>query len=86
MDQWNIDKHMSVDDPDYRRVIFKQITACHPGLPDNAYQRIYEASIFRDEGMAKIIKEYLKKKARGGRSFDQLYWGWTYTVSTSNPQ
>ena len=65
MDQWNIDKHMSVDDPEYRSVIFEQITACHPGLPDKAYQRIYEASIFRDEGMAKIIKEYLQNKAPG---------------------
>jgi uncharacterized iron-regulated protein len=62
MSQWGIDKHISFDDPEYRRVLFEQITACHPGLPDNAYQRIYEASIFRDEGMAKVIIEYLQKK------------------------
>jgi len=62
MSQWGIDQHISLDDPEYRRVLFEQITACHPGLPDNAYQRIYEASIFRDEGMAKVIKEYLQKK------------------------
>lgn len=62
MSQWGIDKPISLDDPEYRRVLFDQITACHPGLPDNTYQRIYEASIFRDEGMAKVIKEYLQKK------------------------
>ena len=63
MTQWGIPAHISLDDPEYRRVIFQQITACHPKLPDDAYQRYYEASIFKDEGMAKVIKDYL-----GGKS------------------
>lgn len=63
MSQWGVGDPISLDDPEYRRVLFDQITACHPGLPDNAYQRIYEASIFRDEGMAKVIKEYLQGKS-----------------------
>ncbi len=63
MRQWDIPEHISLEDPEYRRVIFPQITACHPGYPDTVYQPFYEASIFRDEGMAKVIKEYLHKKS-----------------------
>ncbi|UCE63508.1 MAG: ChaN family lipoprotein [Nitrospirota bacterium] len=63
MRQWNIPEHISLEDPEYRRVIFPQITACHPGYPDKVYQPFYEASIFRDEGMAKVIKEYLQKQS-----------------------
>ena len=60
MNEWNIEKSMSLDDPEYRRIIFDQIKECHGGMPDKMYQRFFEASIFRDEGMAKVIKEYLK--------------------------
>ena len=62
MREWKIDERMSLDDPEYRRIIFDQIKSCHGGMPDKAYQRFYEASIFRDEGMAKVIKEYLRTK------------------------
>jgi len=62
MRHWGIAEHISLEDSEYRRVIFPQITACHPGLPENVYQPYYEASIFKDEGMAKVIKEYLQKK------------------------
>jgi uncharacterized iron-regulated protein len=62
MSQWGVTEPISLEDPEYRRVIFPQITACHPGHPDKVYQPFYEASIFRDEGMAKVIKEYLQKK------------------------
>ena len=62
MSQWDIPEHISLEDPEYRRVIFPQITACHPGHPDEVYQPFYEASIFRDEGMAKVIKDYLQTK------------------------
>jgi len=51
------------DDAEYRQVIFHQITACHKGLSDTTYERIYEASIFRDEGMASVITSYLRKKS-----------------------
>ena len=62
MSQWNIEENMSLDDPEYRKIIFDQIKECHGGMPDKVYQRFYEASIFRDEGMAKVIKQYLKTK------------------------
>jgi len=47
------------DDPIYREKIFHQVQLCHGGLPEEAYQRMYEASVFRDEGMAKTIVEHL---------------------------
>src|SRR6185295_4262281 len=34
---------------------------CHGGLSDQDYQRMYEASVFRDEGMAKVIAEELRR-------------------------
>lgn len=63
MNQWGIPKDMSLEDPEYRKIIFPQIRDCHPGHPDEVYQPFYEASIFRDEGMAQVIKNYLKKKS-----------------------
>ena len=65
MRQWGIPESISMDDPEYRRVLFPQITACHPGYPDDVYEPFYEASIFKDEGMAKVIKEYLQNKPEG---------------------
>ena len=61
MEQWPIDS-LKVDDPEYESLIFEQIEACHPGLPTDVYRRIFEASIFRDEGMARIIRDYLDRK------------------------
>jgi uncharacterized iron-regulated protein len=61
MEQWPL-KELVTDDPEYEKLIFEQIEACHPGLPDQAYRRIFEASIFRDEGMAHVISDYLTDK------------------------
>ena len=63
MKEWSIEWPISLDDPEYRRIIFDQIEACHAGMPDIAYQRFYEASVFRDEGMAQIIRNYLNHKS-----------------------
>jgi len=62
MENWPIGKFMT-DDPEYENLIFEQIEACHAGLPDHVYRRIFEASIFRDEGMAQIIRNYLDHKS-----------------------
>src|SRR2546422_589186 len=35
------------------------------GLSEEAYQRMYEAAVFRDEGMAKTISDYLSRRAPG---------------------
>lgn len=53
------------DDPHYAEVLSTQIRLCHPGLSEQGYQRMYEASTFRDEGMAKRIGDYLKDREAG---------------------
>jgi uncharacterized iron-regulated protein len=58
MEKWPIGE-LVTDDSEYEKLIFEQIEACHPGLPDHVYRRIFEASIFRDEGMAQVISTYL---------------------------
>jgi uncharacterized iron-regulated protein len=50
------------DDRSYADLISKQITLCHPGMSEQGYQRMLEASQFRDEGMAKIITDYLQDR------------------------
>ncbi len=62
MENWPIGP-VVLDDPEYENLIFEQIEACHAGLPDHVYRRIFEASIFRDEGMAQIIRNYLDHKS-----------------------
>jgi hypothetical protein len=44
-----------VDDQAYREKILQQLRACHDGGPDELYQTMYEASMVRDEGMARTI-------------------------------
>ena len=58
MRKWPVGE-LVTDDPEYEKLIFEQIEACHPGLQDHVYRRIFEASIFRDEGMALIITNFL---------------------------
>ena len=62
MEKWPIGT-LVTDDPEYENLIFEQIESCHSGLPDHVYRRIFEASIFRDEGMAQIIRNYLNLKS-----------------------
>ncbi len=62
MRKWPIED-LVTDDPEYEKLIFEQIEACHPGLPDHVYSRIFEASIVRDEGMAQVITNYLHDKS-----------------------
>ncbi|MDD9858905.1 MAG: ChaN family lipoprotein [Nitrospira sp.] len=53
-----------VDDPEYRRVIYEQIKQCHEGLSEEVYEKIYEASVFRDEGMASVVTAVVGDDAR----------------------
>ena len=62
MKNWPIDE-LVTDDPEYENLIFEQIESCHSGLPDHVYRSFFEASIFRDEGMAQIIRNYLNHKS-----------------------
>lgn len=53
--RWHMEEETIVDDPSYRQKIFEQLRACHGGGSDEMYQTMYEASMVRDEGMAKTI-------------------------------
>ena len=53
--QWGMEQEAIVDDPDYRSRILSQLQACHGGGAPEDYQTMYEASMVRDEGMAKTI-------------------------------
>ena len=53
--RWPLPDPFPPDDPEYRQVVYKQIEQCHEGLSQEIYQKIYEASVFRDEGMASVI-------------------------------
>lgn len=53
--RWNMQDETIVDDPDYRQRLVEQLRACHGGGSDDMYRTMYEASMVRDEGMAKTI-------------------------------
>ena len=53
--RWHMQDETIVDDPAYREKIIEQLRACHDGGPDELYQTMYEASMVRDEGMARTI-------------------------------
>ena len=55
MAQWGMQDEAIVDDPVYRARILQQLQACHGGGNDSLYQTMYEASMVRDEGMAKTL-------------------------------
>ncbi|OLC00744.1 MAG: hypothetical protein AUH35_01160 [Nitrospirae bacterium 13_1_40CM_62_7] len=61
MNRWGMRDEPRSDEPAYHEIILKQLRLCHAGLSDDAYQRMYEASVFRDEGMAKTITDYLRR-------------------------
>lgn len=53
--QWGMHEETIVDDPAYRSRILSQIQACHGGGSVEEYLTMYEASMVRDEGMAKTL-------------------------------
>ena len=55
MAQWGMKDEAIVDDPIYRTRILQQLQACHGGGDDSFYQTMLEASMVRDEGMAKTL-------------------------------
>jgi uncharacterized iron-regulated protein len=62
--RWEMQEETIVDDPSYREKIFEQLRACHGGGTDEMYQTMYEASMVRDEGMAKTIVSLLQSLRR----------------------
>jgi len=59
MARWGVRDQPFVDDQSYRDLIIGQLRRCHGGLDEEGYQRMYEASLFRDEGMAKTVDDWL---------------------------
>ena len=62
--RWGMQAETIVDDPSYREKIFGQLRACHGGGSDEMHQTMYEASMVRDEGMAKTIVSLLESLRR----------------------
>jgi len=60
MARWRMRDEVLPDDEAYRSTVLDQIRRCHAELSDDAYRRMYEASLFRDEGMAKIIAAHIQ--------------------------
>jgi len=62
---WQMRDEVLSDEPAYREIMVSQLRTCHSGLSEEAYQRMYEAAVFRDEGMAKTISDYLSRRVPG---------------------
>jgi uncharacterized iron-regulated protein len=65
MAQWGMKDEAIVDDPIYRTRILQQLQACHGGGADSFYQTMLEASMVRDEGMAKTLAHRLNQIRSG---------------------
>jgi uncharacterized iron-regulated protein len=65
MAQWGMKDEVIVDDPSYRARILQQLQACHGKGSDNLYQTMLEASMVRDEGMAKTLVHRLNRIRSG---------------------
>lgn len=65
MADWGMKDETLADEPAYREMIVQPLRQCHGGLSEEGYQRMYEASMFRDEGMAKTIVEVLRRSRTG---------------------
>lgn len=55
--KWGMNREDIVDDQAYRVKILDQLKRCHGGGTDEDYVRMYEASMVRDEGMAKTVAD-----------------------------
>lgn len=65
MAQWGMKGETLIDDPIYRARILQQLQACHGGGADSLYQTMFEASMVRDEGMAKTLVHRLNQIRSG---------------------
>lgn len=60
MARWGMRDEPLQDDAGYHSIVLDQLRRCHGKLSDDAYQRMYDASLFRDEGMAKVVADHLR--------------------------
>jgi uncharacterized iron-regulated protein len=76
--QWGMHREEIVDDPAYRARIVDQLERCHGGGAGKHMQPMYEASMVRDEGMAKTLAaglNELRHDRSGSRSILVSYTG-----------
>ena len=76
--QWGLDQEEIVDDPDYRARIIDQLQQCHGGGTEEHFRTMYEASMVRDEGMAKTLVaglEALRRETSSSRGVMVSYTG-----------
>lgn len=59
--QWGMHQEEIVDNPAYRARIVDQLQRCHGGGAGEHVQTMYEASMVRDEGMAKTLVARLQE-------------------------
>jgi len=74
---WGILQEDIVDDPAYRERIVDQLRRCHGGNEEH-YRTMYEASMVRDEGMARTLvirQEELRRDGGGARHIIVSYTG-----------
>lgn len=64
--QWGMEGETIVDDAAYRARILSQLQACHGGGAPEDYRTMYEASMVRDEGMAKTVAAAFNRVRAGG--------------------
>jgi len=76
--QWGLHHEEIVDDPAYRSRIIDQLQQCHGGGTEEHFRTMYEASMVRDEGMAKTLTaglEALRRDMSGSRGIMVSYTG-----------
>lgn len=75
--EWGMDREDIVEDQAYRAKILDQLKHCHGGGSDDDYVRMYEASMVRDEGMAKTVTDAFMTARRTpyGRPYVLSYTG-----------
>lgn len=74
---WGILQEDIVDDPAYRERIVDQLRRCHGGTEEH-FRTMYEASMVRDEGMARTLvhrQEEFRRESDGPRRMIVSYTG-----------
>ena len=74
---WGILQEDIVDDPAYREKILDQLKRCHGGTEEH-FRTMYEASMVRDEGMARTLvrrQEEFRRENDGSRRMIVSYTG-----------
>jgi uncharacterized iron-regulated protein len=75
--EWGMDREDIVDDQLYRVKILDQLKRCHGGGTDEDYVRMYEASMVRDEGMAKTVADAFVTAPRGHQDHHTVILSYT---------